>query len=102
MRAAVWAGGLALLVFLGFFGRRVRDKGENDAREVLAAGVLIRFFDTVLRAYCTFDTVEASVMIAKHVRDRKLVLTSAMSCRGARRQRHATPRPRATRRATAE
>ena len=47
---------------------------------MLIAGVLIRFFDTVLRAYCTFDTVEASVMIATHVRDRKLVLTSAMSC----------------------
>ena len=47
---------------------------------MLAAGVLIRFFDTVLRAYCIFDTVEASVMIATHVRDRKLVLTSAMSC----------------------
>ena len=52
-------------------------RGAPRTREVLAAGVSIRFFDTVLRAYCTFDTVEASVIDSRHdVRiPRKLVLT---------------------------
>jgi hypothetical protein len=41
--------------------------GAARTREVHAASVLIRFFDTVLCAYVRFDTVEASVMIATQV-----------------------------------
>ena len=37
-------------------------------RSLLQLAFCVRFFDTVLRAYCTFDTYEASVMIATHVR----------------------------------
>ena len=46
----------------------VPSSSENARRrEMHAASVLIRFFDTVLCAYVHFDTIEASVMIATQV-----------------------------------